>query len=352
MTLIYRSTLAVAIATVLVVAGTALPKPAAASPGVVDQAQQRLREVEDAYSQVEMDARITRFADDGRVESVTSETYKRNGELIQVISTVEQAYDIKRKERIGRQFVFSGDPDIRFFLSESEGEKFKVGAYGRANDFEGVALSRARPVYSPFTLLREPVADFLDRDDVEVEDVEPVEFEGRRATMVRTRWTPPQEELGDPEHDGLVRVELFFDPDSFLFLGFKQYPWASDPDAAWIVNSLTYEDAGESPPRLVSKDSYAEDRSQLGVKRNRSMTEVLDVRFGPIPKRAFTLAAFGIDEPANTAAAAGLVGANAGSPAPAAANGGLSWSSLATALALSCLGIALVAFIIGRLRAA
>ena len=267
-----------------------------------DRAAAIAERVDEAYEQVRMTTLQTRY--DGATDDVLWQTrneFARKGD--KVVTTEKVLQDQEAQDVVGKVVVVGGSPEKRFALTKQHDDTpFGIEAYGKTPNFSDITTSRARPVFSPYQIFNVRLADFLRQDDFKPISTDRTTFLGHPVTEIVARLEFVDEDTGE---DDAVLYRLFFHPESWVFEGFEFHRLPRDPENTSFYHRITYEDDTAWPPRIKRLEIVEQHPDRPGERMNPLDFEITSLSFDDIDDEQFTLAAFGVEEPAAADPAAG-----------------------------------------------
>ena len=287
-----------------------------------------------AYADAEAVVRFVRYDVDAAELNMPLESRQLRLARLGSKVAVKETFRDDSPKPIETSIVWAGSPELRFTLDEVGGSgSYNLTAYGRNENFEVVASTRAVALLAPFQILDMRLADYLRSPNTRLVSSSRTDVNGRRAVTLHTRHFYD----GEP-----VDYDIVFRTSDWALLGFTWNRNPEDPATPLKHYEITYRDGEHSPPVIQKLAVHHEDPTSGRPPRPATTFLVDSITFGETDPALFTLAGYGVETPAPPPAGAAVP------KVP----GGLSWSSVAVAFGLVTLGAALAAVAINRRRAA
>ena len=345
-----------AICAALVVSGLLAPRVLAQELAVDEvrgKAIASLKAVEEAYRHVRIKTKETHYAS-GEVSYITENEYLREGDLVRATIQIIESHVPERQ--VGTATAFGGSVDKFFRLaSENDGDGFRVSKYQPRADEEDFNLATrdpALPLFASYCLRELRLVDYLEKPDVKFLGAKTTEIDGKQAIDLVTEWAFDDPDVGP----GTIRYHLYFQPETYAFLGFMSYPPSTAPERKQLFHRRNTYVPGSNPPKLARIERYGTPLTEPDKKSLGLVYEIKSTEFGPIDPKEFTLAAFGLEEPANApqrpATEPAALGVGGGAVAATVRGSGFAWIVILGAAALLALGVLFAVLSARRRRAA
>jgi len=231
----------------------------------------------------------TRATDTGKFLWKKSFEILRDGPLFRIELTALES--TRETWPVGSTQAVGGSAEKYFEIEKKLGEeRYSINWFGAKDGFEGRMRTDCSPVLVAYSFGPVPLDEMLAGKTAKLSSVRPVNLNGVEVVEVTTE---------SKQVDGTNADERYL---------FQRGSWAL------IDASATYKDLsgrvrltgrkavsydGNDPPIVKTVDEWYElPTDRAGEKRGRRAFEVTTVQFGPIPADRFSLASFGLEEPA------------------------------------------------------
>ena len=248
--------------------------------------------VERSYRHVKITVKETRY-EDGAVYSIADHTiYRDNDNIKQLVRYTETQ---NPNVAPGTVFVHGWTNMYTYDLRRvSDTDEYEILSYNLLHGFGTAAEAQNTPLFAAFCLFEFTLSDYLSSPRTTILSVESEVVGGRDVFSIYTQFVTP----GSP--DKTVRYRLYFDRNSFLFLGLTGYWSPKDADALYFERRLVYQEAPNAS-KLKSVIQWSASPKDPSAKNVQFEDDFRSVLYGPIAATEFSLASLGVEEPSSDA---------------------------------------------------
>jgi hypothetical protein len=248
--------------------------------------------LEEAYSHVRILSSETRHDNDGKFLWTMTAEFLREGDAVRGVKTVSRSASPDVANGAVSAQGGTGAKSFDLFKT-SNSVPFVFHQFGPVAEFDEDVRMKYPPLFAPFCALEIRVADFIRKPNVKLASASATRLGTQEVVEALVDELTPDQ--------GVKRHRFMFQPTTWALAGWRIAlngdKRSAEAQQVALHGVVTYEPAG-NPPKVKTVENWGSFPSKPRVKVDRRRYDVSRVEFGPLDKELFTLAAFGIEEPA------------------------------------------------------